>query len=257
MRLKIIACKALFRELSYHAAISENAVDITWMRQGFHSTPDKLRVLLQKEIDEIEAGTDPHSLGIREDMDDSAWDFDAILLGYGLCSNATAGLRARRHRLVIPRAHDCITLFLGSKERYAACFREIPGCFWYTASWIENSRMPGRETQERNAKRYAEMGYDEETIEYLLTETGGLNNYHNAAYIGMPFGNNGRYAEMTRDAAAYFGWDYREIPGNLSLLERFVAGEWNDEDFLVLDPGETAVQAVDERIIKAKPADPG
>ena len=53
MRLKIIACKALFRELSYLAALSENAVDITWMRQGFHSTPDKLRVLLQKEIDEI------------------------------------------------------------------------------------------------------------------------------------------------------------------------------------------------------------
>ena len=27
-------------------------------------------------------------------------------------------------------------------------FRDIPGCFWYTASWIENAEMPCEEREE-------------------------------------------------------------------------------------------------------------
>ena len=251
MRLKLIACKALFRELSYVSALSDNIIDITWMRQGYHNEPEVLHSLLQQEIDAVEAGSDPHSYRIRPE-DGRSGDFDAILLGYGLCSNATAGVCARHHRLVIPRAHDCITLFLGSKERYASCFGRIPGCFWYTASWVENGGLPGKDARERRARRYAEMGYDEETIEYLLEETDGMKNYHNAAYVSMPFGDNARYSAAVKAAAEDFGWDYHELPGDLSLLERFVAGNWNEEDFLVLEPGETAVQSVDDRILKKK-----
>ena len=250
MRLKIIACKAVFREISYLAATSENAVDITWIRQGYHNTPEELKKLLQMEIDAVEDGSDVHSLDIREGEEDPSRDFDAILLGYGLCSKAVTGIRAKRHRLVIPRAHDCITFFLGSKERYSEYFTGLPGCYWYTASWIENAGSPGRESYERAAKKYADMGYDEETVEYLLEETNGLRNYHNAAYIRMPFVNNRRYADITKDAAAYFHWDYHEIGGDTVLLAKLVAGQWDEEDFLVLEPGETAEQSYDEKIIR-------
>ncbi len=256
MRLKLIACKALFRELSYVAALSDNMIDITWMRQGYHGEPELLHSLLQKEIDMIEEGTDPHSYSIRGRFEDiEPLDFDAILLGYGLCSNATAGIRARSHRIVIPRAHDCITLFLGSKERYATCFREIPGCLWYTASWIENGGAPVEDLRELAKKRYEAMGYDEEIVEYLMEATDGLKNYHNAAFVRMPFGDNERYVAETKAFADRLGWDYHELTGNLSLLERFVAGDWNEEDFLVLEPGEAAVQSVDGRIIKKADAE--
>ena len=251
MRLKLIACKALFRELSYICARSENAVDITWMRQGYHNHPEQLREWLQREIDAVESGADPHTLALNGDDRESGVDedFDAILLGYGLCSNATTGLTARRHRLVIPRAHDCITLFLGARQRYDDFFRELPGCFWYTASWIENAGMPGKAAHDRQVRRYEALGYDEDDIEYLLTELGGLNNYHHAAYISMPFLNNEKYSEITRDAADFYAWQYHEVEGRLGLMERFVAGAWNEEDFLVLNPGETAVQSVGEKII--------
>ena len=46
MRLKLIACKALFRELSYLSALSENAVDATWIRQGCHDHPEQLKEVL-------------------------------------------------------------------------------------------------------------------------------------------------------------------------------------------------------------------
>ena len=243
MRFKLIACKALFRELSYLCARSPHAIDVTWMRQGFHNEPQNLRALLQREIDQIEAGTDPHSVSLSQ-MDETGLngDFDAVLLGYGLCSNAVAGLRCASHRLVIPRAHDCITLLLGSKERYKKLFEQKPGRFWYSASWIENANMPSEATRDRAVKRYEAMGYDEETIEYLLEELGGLDNYDNATYIRTPFIDNDPYQAFTREAAGFYGWNYEEVDGDLSLMERLIDGRWDDKDFLVLEPGETAVQ---------------
>ena len=133
MRLKLISCKVFFRAISYICSQTENIVDITWIRQGEHNVPEGLHALLQKEIDLIESGEDIHSNkmnALGEHYDGIIGDFDAILLGYGLCSNAVAGLVAKKHRIVIPRAHDCITLFLGSREAYSRYFHEIPGCYW-------------------------------------------------------------------------------------------------------------------------------
>ena len=84
----------------------------------------------------------------------------------------------------------------------------------------------------------------------MLEATDGLKNYRNAAFVKMPFGDNARYSAMTRESAAYFGWDYHELEGDLGLIGRFLRGDWNEEDFLVLEPGETAVQSVDERILR-------
>ena len=74
MRLKLIACKALFRELSYICALSDNIVDITWIRQGCHDYPDQLRKVLQEEIDRIEQGEDLLYIGMSSGISGS---FDA------------------------------------------------------------------------------------------------------------------------------------------------------------------------------------
>ncbi len=253
MRLKIIACKALFRELSYLCSLADDPVDITWIRQGCHDYPDQLRQVLQEEIDRIESGEDLHTNKILEPGGSSgiSEDFDAILIGYGLCSNATLGLHSKKYPLVIPRAHDCITLFLGSKERYAEYFESLPGCFWYTASWIENTEMPGKERAMLNAQMYRDMGYDDDDIEYLLKELGGLENYRHAAYIRMPYLDREKYRRITKDAADYFGWEFHEIEGEMGLLQRFISGKWDSEEFLVLQPGETAEASYDAGIIKS------
>ena len=253
MRLKLIACKIFTRELSYLCSLSDNIVDITWLRQGKHNYPEQLHDLLQAEIDAIESGEDNHTNKMNdnsENDDGVAADFDAILLGYGLCSNATTGLVAKSHKLVIPKAHDCITLFMGSKEKYAKYFNEIPGCYWYTADWIENADMPGPDREERMRPMYEEQGYDEDTIDYLLEALNGLANYHNAAYIKLPLFDKEIYKDFTKQAAEHFGWQYHEIDGDMSLMERFINGDWNEEDFIVLEPGETAVQSYDDDILR-------
>lgn len=254
MRLKLIACKSLTRELSYLSALSENNIDITFVRQGFHNTPEVLKKMLQQEIDSVESGRDIHTneLGGNGEAVQAYGqdDFDAILIGYGLCSNGIVGLRSQRHPLVIPRGHDCITFFLGSKERYMSCFRSMPGCYWYTGSWIENGDLACEASSRRMAEHYRSEGYDEDTVEYLMESMNGwTKSYKNAAYIRMPFFDRAESQQFARDAAEYYHWNYTLVDGDLSLLRRFLAGEWNPEDFLVVPPGCEVVASHDDRII--------
>ena len=51
MRIHIVACRILSRELSFLAAQSANQVDITWMGRGLHNTPEKLRSHLSDVVD--------------------------------------------------------------------------------------------------------------------------------------------------------------------------------------------------------------
>ena len=64
--------------------------------------------------------------------------------------------------------------------------------------------MPGEESWKRMTQVFKEKGYDDETIEYLLTESGGLNNYSNIGYIRMPFLDRPLYRKVSEDAAKFF-----------------------------------------------------
>ena len=254
MKFKLIACKSMSRELSYLTSLSPNIFDITWIRQGFHDTPDILRKTLQNEVDMVESGKDPHTnalMGCEVNPRTGTMEgFDAILIGYCLCSNGIVGLHSKSHTLVIPRGHDCITMFLGSKERYADCFKNMPGCFWYTASWIENCTMPCEEANRRELDIYREQGFDEDEIEYFKDMLQGwTKNYHYAAYVKMPFYDNPEQQKFTREAADYFGWEYAPVEGNMCLMEKFVAGDWDPRDFLIVPPGYRVYATNDERII--------
>ncbi|MDP7017642.1 MAG: DUF1638 domain-containing protein, partial [Pirellulaceae bacterium] len=65
--------------------------------------------------------------------------YDAVLFGYGICSNGLVGLQAHSIPLVVPRAHDCITLFLGDRQRYLNYFNAHPGVYFKTTGWIERN----------------------------------------------------------------------------------------------------------------------
>lgn len=247
-RFKLIACKVLYREIGLITSTCENFIDVTYLRQGYHDAPDVLRRILQREIDLIDGSEDPHSCDVRKSD-----PFDAILLGYGLCSNGIAGIKSKKYKIVAPRAHDCITLFLGSKERYRTLFDQMEGAYWYTSGWIENTRTPSKESYDYYYKQYCEE-YGEENTEYLMeAQFDWHNKYKSLGYIDMPGLNFPHYEKYSREAAAHLGWQFNKIQGDMSLLNDFLAGRWDDERFLVAEPGERIAPSFDQNIIKTEP----
>jgi hypothetical protein len=241
MRLKAIACEVLARQLYYVAAFSKHVIDIELVSKGLHSEPDVLRAEVQRRIDE----TPPSQ-------------FDAILLVYGLCSNSIAGLVSPHIRMVAPRAHDCITLYLGSKERYGQEFRETPGTYWYTADYMERGGDDGERislgssSDEKVAETYAQYvaKFGKDNADYLMEVMGAWRqHYSRAAYIDNDDMSLPDYSAEVRDVAARRGWDFERLAGNLLIIRDLLEGRWDDERFLVVPPGDTIVPTYDERII--------
>jgi hypothetical protein len=233
----VISCHVLWREISYFASISDNSFNFKFLKQGLHDTPDLLRVELQKAIDEVDQADE---------------DYDAILVGYGLCSNGVVGISSKKSRLVVMKGHDCITFLLGSKERYQNYFDNNPGTYWYSPGWIDAGARPGKEGCEQTLNFYIEK-YGEDNGEYLMEmEQGWLKAYSNAAFVDLGFLETAYYKEFTKECAQWLGWKYDELRGEPKLMRDFVNGNWNSEGFLIVKPGQRIIASNDERILDAE-----
>lgn len=242
MKIKLISCEALYREFSLAVAQSPHIIDSEFLPFGLHDTPDKLREAIQERID-------------------TAQGYDAVLLGYGLCSRGTAELCARSVPLIVFRAHDCITMLLGSRERYNCEFRSNPGTYYYSPGWIERKEgevQQGFVVDKHDAayqQRFAEYvkKYGEDNARFLMEqEMQWQAHYNRAALIDTGLGNIEDYRRFTRSVAESHGWDYVELPGDLSLFRRMANGEWDSDDFLRVEPGQTITESYDALVLRAK-----
>jgi Protein of unknown function (DUF1638). len=247
MKYKLIGCKLLERELACLSYRCPNLIDTTMMRQELHQTPALLRRELQAEIDLVDSNGDTHT------NDASKNKIDAILLGFGLCSNAVLTLGSKKYPLVIPRAHDCITLCLGSKERYQSYFNTHPGTYYYTRGWVDLGLNPGDEQLEQKRLEYKEKFEDDDTVEYLMEiEAEMLKNYSNTAFISWDEIPSGDAAARTHNFAKEKGWSFDSLNGSDSVLRRLLWGEWNEDDFLIVPPGSHIAPSYDTNIVKAE-----
>ncbi len=238
LRLKFVVCGVLKREAYYCAAMSNSIVEVCLMKQGLHNEPDKLRQTLMDVLTQTE--------------DVQGNRFDAVVMGYGLCSNGIVGLKSPIP-VIIPRAHDCVTLLLGSKERYKEYFDAHRGIYWYSNGWIESSPMPGRERVETTRKEYVEK-YGEDNADFLMEmEQNWMKEYQWAAFVEWPQLPSDYYRKFTKECAEYMKWNYDELQGSPSLIQRLIDGNWNEQDFLILPPGQTiAEDLTSPGIIKAQ-----
>ena len=242
-RYLALTCEALARSIYNLSAETEHIVTTRLFRQGLHNRPKTLRAVLQEEIDDIEEG-----------------GYDAILLVYGMCGTSTIGLTARHTPLVIPRAHDCITLYLGSRGRYNEEFKRHPGTYWYSVDYMERSEpgasvalgAAGIEDTEAQYEEYVQK-YGKETADMLVEEMRKWSqHYTRAAFIETGLGESEPYEKMARDKAGKEGWIFERMQGNRRLLAGLISGGWSEEEFLVVPPGHTIKQDFrDDRLVKA------
>jgi len=245
LRLKLIACEILFRELCWAVARSPNRVDLEFLPKGLHDIGQEG---MNGRLQEVLAGVD-ESL------------YDAVLFGYGLCSNGLVGLRAQNVPLVIPRAHDCITLFFGSKERYLDYFQRHPGTYFKTAGWIERGedleQLAPKSIQHRSGmvQSYEELvaKYGEDNAKFLYEELSDMTrNYGRIAFLEMGIEPDGRFEAIAREDAEKLGWKFDKLQGDVGLIRRLIDGPWEEDEFLVVPPGFRVAPSFDEKIIKAE-----
>lgn len=244
MRLKLLACEVLYREACAVAARSRNRIDLEFLPQGLHNLGSaRMGDKLQAAVDESESGK-----------------YDAILLGYALCGNGLIGLKANSTRIVVPRAHDCITIFLGSKERYMDYFSAHPGIYFRTSGWIE--RLTSEDgcgvlapvDQVSGGMRYEDLvaRFGEEDARYILEELSPKpRHYDRITYIDMGLEPDSSFEDCARKEAHEKGWKFEKIKGDLSLLQGLVDGPWDESRYLVVPPGSKVANVYSTEIIKA------
>jgi hypothetical protein len=240
MKLLCLGCEVLARPLYLSAAHSPHIVDVRLFQRGLHNDPADLYARLQTEIDATRGKS-----------------YDAIVMAYGLCGKSTAGLTARDIPLVIPRAHDCITLFLGSRDRYQEQFEDHPGTYWYALDYIERDDGAGGALALGSATETDLSGvYDEyvrkygkDNADYLMEVMGAWQqHYQRAALIDMGVGDLAAVEARARGDAERRGWSFERIAGDMVLIRRLLTGDWSGE-FLILQPGEQVVMTYDARVI--------
>ena len=208
MRLKLLACEIFRHEISLLLTNTLHQIDVEFLPMQLHAAG---KVRMKNRLSE-------YLIAVEEDS------YDALLLAYGLCSGGIAGLSAGNIPLVVPRAHDCIKLFLGSRQRYQDYFFANGGTYFMTTGWMEQDNA---------------LNYDPKMMPF----------YNKLAFIETGTAGGNAYEHRVRQCAEERHWEYETIIGDLSLLQRFVNGDWN-EDFLIVPPGKKIQMAYDDNVIE-------
>lgn len=237
-RIAVLACSVFEREIALLTRGAEHIAEVRWFEIGLHDQPDRLRAVLQENLDAV----------------DSRHDIEAVVLAYGLCGRGTAGLCPSRHRLVIARAHDCITMFMGSKEAYAEHQRRCPTCYYYTPGWNRDRRVPGPEKVEALREELAGR-FEADDVEFLVeTEREQWALHDTATYLDLGTEDAAAEANYARKCADWLGWKFEHLRGDSTLLRDLLWGNWDAERFQIVAPGERLGHAPNEAILRAESA---
>jgi len=212
-KLLILGCAVMEQELR---RFQNGQTEFKFLDYGLHRTPENMTKALQREIDQV-----------------NEEDYEGIVLGYGLCSNGIVGLHSSKHSLIIPRIHDCISLFLGSCESYQKQSTKCPGTYYLTPGWIEKGETP--------ISKYEcySRSYGEETARWVLNEE--MKHYTRILLIDTGVYSLEPYRKIARQNAEFLDISYEEVEGSSTLFGSLVTGPW-EKGFLIIERGHVIQQ---------------
>ncbi len=219
----LVACDVFRNELAplLAGAAGTRPSRVEWLEMGLHDHAERMRTAIQEAVDRIES--DP---GVT-----------TILLAYGLCGNGVLGIRTHRCRLVLPRAHDCISILFGDRLTYERYLAENPGAYFYSPGWIRGRRVPGPDRDVKVRAHYHQRFPDDpDVVEDMVAADRETYAHHGcAAYIDVTGDKTGE--DYCRSCAQHLAWRFEKIQGDDRWLRALLSGPWNNEHFVVLEPG--------------------
>ena len=244
---KLISCNVFQREACWAVAQAPQVIDLEFLELGEHANSVNLRAKIQAAIDAA----------------DAAHRYEAILLLFGVCGNATVGLRAGKTTLVMPRAHDCCTILLGSRKKFQQEFGSAPSTPFSSSGYFERGSYFLRTDDGLNTVVYGsalaeyEKKYGKENAQYIWEtlhpkEAAG-NTDHKAVFIDLPQTAHLRLAERFQEEATKAGKEYQRMEGDIRLIRDLIWGRWNTDDYLIVKPGEQVVGVYDfDEVVRAE-----
>jgi hypothetical protein len=208
MKTVILACNTIREEFEKAAVETGSSHPFHWVESGLHLKPESLRGRLQEELDCLS-----HA--------------DRVLLGFGFCGHAVAGLISRDYELIIPKVDDCISLLLGSRENRERCCKS-GGIYFLTKGWLEGEFNIWKEYQSVLAR----FGPDktERIYRRMLAHYQFLGLIDTGAYeldVLIP---------LVSEIATTLNLKTRVLPGSDLYLKKLLTGPWTEGDFVIVPP---------------------
>ena len=132
--------------------------------------------------------------------------------------------------------------------------------YFKTTGWIERGEGLGQyprrvdRAERQHDAVYEELAakYGEDNARFLCEELANMTrHYSKLTFIAMGIEPDDSFEGRSRQQAAEQGWQFEKVAGDMSLLQALVDGPWDEERFLVVQPGQRIAASFDGRIIKA------
>lgn len=211
-KIILIACSMIEDEInSVFDHFDVGDIEIRWMERGHHNYPDKLRAVIQSEIDKAEA--------------DGA---DLILLAYGLCGQGAMGWHAENATLVIPKFDDCVNMMLcvGKRDR-----RNLldAGCMYLTKGWSKDEGALLSMRDRAIARHGVRKG--EKAVRLMFASYTKVSVIDTGCYEVAPV------IDYAKRSAEFLGLKSEVCEGSNKVMVKLIIGDW-DEDIIVKKPSE-------------------
>jgi hypothetical protein len=191
----ILACETLKPEYELVAGELGIELPVYWIESGKHDYPDRLREAVAGALSDI-----PPEYGI-------------VLLLFGFCGNAMVGIESGARTLVMPKAADCIPIFLGSQKR-----RDGYGArrYFYTRGYYDAEKNTASDHNEM-VKKY---GYENA----CLVTREMLKHYEHLSIVDTGAFDIAYVADGIAELSAVTGIPVDVIGGDLRLIRLLIEG---------------------------------
>lgn len=206
--IKVISC-GIFEPYIKHLHPDKTKYDFTYLEIHQHEYPQRLGRRIQEEINQTKG-------------------YEKIIILYGLCGGALLLLEAIDIPIIVVKVHDCMSILLGSKEKYKKLTQQNMSLNWSCYSLKKNNIVNNNVLQ-------WEMMYDEDTVEYLKE----VFTHQDEIYISL---NIPEEKECIQDKNI--------IEGSLEFLSEIL--NLRSRDILYVYPNQKIKQVLDDEVIDIK-----
>jgi hypothetical protein len=214
----LIACSMIEDEIN--AVFDRHdiqGVEIWWQERGHHNDPDRLRDVVQAEIDRAESE-----------------GADLIMLAYGLCGNGAVGWHTERAVLAMPRFDDCVNMMLCTGKRDRRNYLSA-GHMYLTGGWTKDEGAL-LDMFESYLSKYGKRKADK-LMKIMLASYSSVTVIDTGCYEMEPV------MEYAAECAERFGLERNVVPGGNEPMCKLLTGEW-DGDIIVRE-GSKAIEEID------------